>query len=150
MLIVDYHELVQRWPSAERFVFSPFCHGTGLGRATLANLLTDGAKVLVGTGHNVWTATEEKAVKLYGFTVVHQGRLGWLYVKDVHLPQDDNSIWRLRGRGASKALLAAAGFTKPGPVPLMFDVPAARSAAQRFTRTGWVVTFPNAEKETAA
>jgi hypothetical protein len=140
--IVDYHELLARRPEAERFVFSPFCHGTGLGQAALAGLLRDGARVFVGTS--------EDGVKFYGFSVLHRGHIGWLYVKDVHLPGDDGSTWRLRGRGIGKALLAAAGFAKPGPVPMLFDVPAARSAAARFIRSGWVVTFPVPEKESAA
>jgi hypothetical protein len=140
--VVDYHELAQQRPEVERFVFSPFCHGTGLGQAVLLELLSQGAKVFVGTS--------EDSVKFYGFAVLHRGQLGWLYVKDVQLPQDDGTVWRLRGRGVSKALLAAAGFAKPGPVPLLFDVPAARSAAARFTRSGWRVIFPSTPQESAA
>lgn len=142
MRIVDYADLLARRPEAERFVFSPFCHGTGLPDSVLTDLLHDGAKVHVGVG--------EDDSRFYGFVVVQRGQIAWLYTKNTRLLMDDGSEWRLRGRGVGKALLAAAGFSKPGPVPLLFDVPAARSAARRFEIGGWVITFPITNQETAA
>lgn len=142
MRVVDYHALLARRPEAERFVFSPFCHGTGLPDTVLTKLLGIGAKVFVGVG--------EDDSRFYGFAVVHGPLLAWLYVKNTRLLQDDGTEWRLRGRGVGKALLAAGGFTKPGPIPVLFDVPAARSAAHRFSRSGWVITFPTTAEETAA
>lgn len=142
MRVLPYVDLLMRRPEAERFVFSPFCHGTGLPDHVLTGLLNRGAQIHVGVG--------EDESRFYGFVVVHGARLAWLYVKNTRLPMDDGSEWRLRGRGVGKALLGAVGFTKPGPVPIMFDVPAARSAAKRFERGGWVVTFPITNQETAA
>ncbi len=148
---VDYNALFPIRPVVERFVYSPFCHGIGCPDRVLADLLLEGAKALVAVSDN-WADRDvpDKLVKFSGFVVLARARIAWLYVKDVRLPMDDGTEWRLRGRGVGKALLAAAGFTKPGPVPLLFDVPAARSAARRFERGGWVITFPITNQETAA
>ena len=149
-IIADYRELVRVRPVVERFVYSPFCHGIGCPDRVLHDLFDDGAKALVAVSDNWASDVSDLRVKLSGFAVVARGRVAWLYVKDVRLAMDDGTEWRLRGRGVGKALLAAAGFTKPGPVPMLFDVPAARSAAKRFERGGWVVTFPTTNQETAA
>jgi hypothetical protein len=148
---VDYSDLVQARPVVERFVYSPFCHGIACPDSVLTDLLLEGAKALVAVSDN-WAVRDvpDKQVKFSGFVVVARGRIAWLYVKDVRLPMDDGTEWRLRGRGVGKALLAAAGFSKPGPISMLFDVPAARRAAGRFSRSGWVITFPATKEETAA
>lgn len=149
--LVDYHDLVRVRPVAERFVYSPFCHGTGCPSSVLSDLLHEGAKVLVAASEN-WPdlAVPHDRVKLSGFVIVAHGQLAWLYVKDVQLPQADGTLFRLRGKGLGKALLAAAGFLKTEPVPVLFDVPAARSAAERFNRRGWRITFPSDQQERQA
>jgi hypothetical protein len=148
---VDYSDILAIRPVVERFVFSSFCHGIGCPDWVLSDLILEGAKVLIAVSDN-WADRNvpDKKVKLSGFIVLARGRIAWLYVKDVQLPMDDGTTWRMRGRGLGKALLALVGFTKPGPIPMLFDVPAARSAAKRFSRSGWVITFPATKEETAA
>lgn len=127
----DLRDIEQR-----RFVFSYFCRGSDRSAKDLDRLIDDGARIVLGVGKDV----DPHAVKfddpIYGFAAATPARVIWVYVK---LPVEAAEGYvHFRKQGRAKALLAALGFQRDGPVPVLYDTRAARRWAER----GWQIVFP--------
>lgn len=115
-------------PKMQRWVFSSFTLGSGGPdqAEVLRKLLRDGARILVA-------ATDDDANAWLGWACAHSGVVVWAYTKtELFLTHGTVTA---RGRGVCKAVLAALGFARDEPLPVMYDTPAAR----RFRARGWRV-----------
>lgn len=140
MKIVPFNRSVA---GQRRFVFSYFCRGTDMPSTVLHRAFLEGARAVVGMGKDVDPDNVTLEDPLYGFAIVTgDGRVLWIYVKvPVTLP--NGKVVRFRGQGRAKRLLAALGFTRETPLPVVYDSPAARRWAMR----GWKIVFPNPKPE---
>jgi hypothetical protein len=126
-----------RDPKQRRFVFSYFCRGSDRPAKELDRLIDDGARIVLGVGQDVDPHAVQFDDPIYGFAAATaDGRVIWVYVQTP--VEHASGMISFRKQGRSKALLAALGFQRDAPVPVLYDTRAARRWAER----GWQIVFP--------